>query len=175
MCDEDVARAALRALGIRNPTPDLVENWIRANRAEEEESELSPPTPLPFPRPIQPQPQPKAEDFHPKHRRGYSKSKLEPVLREVGTLVKPHGIRKPGRPRVVATWFSAVVKTMADGTPLKDALKKHGITLDRHQIRALYRNSEFKRLYQEARHRHQDSDLYFKKSLSREERFRRVL
>jgi hypothetical protein len=42
---------------------------------------------------------------------------------------------------------------MADGTPLKEALKKHGISLDQRQIRALYRNEEFKKLYQEARRR----------------------
>jgi hypothetical protein len=35
---------------------------------------------------------------------------------------------------------------MAEGTPLREALKKHGFTLDKAQIRALYRNQEFKRL-----------------------------
>ncbi len=153
MCDEDMARAALRALGIRNPAPSLVENWIRANSVTEQESELSPPTPLPFPRSVQPPPQPKAEDFRPKHRRGYSKSNLEPTLREQGALERPHGSRKAGRPRVVASWFPAVARTMADGTPLRLALKRHGITLDKRQIRALYRNEEFKRLYREERFR----------------------
>jgi hypothetical protein len=76
---------------------------------------------------------------------------------------------------VRATWFEAVTRSMADGTTLREALQRHGITLDKNQIRALYRNSEFKRLYQEARHRHRHSDLYVKKSLSREERFRRML
>jgi hypothetical protein len=64
---------------------------------------------------------------------------------------------------------------MADGTPLREALKRHGITLNKEQIRALYRNEEFKRLYREERYRHQHSDLYFKKRLTREERFRRML
>jgi len=97
------------------------------------------------------------------------------VLREQGTLEKQHGVRKPGRPRVVASFFPALARTMADGTPLRDALKRHGITLDKSQIRALYRNEEFKRLYREARRSHQHSDLYFKKRLTREERFRRML
>jgi len=156
MLEEHWAREALRALGIRNPSPDLVKNWIRADRAEEE-PELPLPPPLPFPRPNPPPPPPKAEVLRPKHRRGSSKSNLEPALKEQGTLQRPHGVRKPGRPRVVASWFPAVARTMADGTPLKEALKKHGIALDKAQIRALYRNEEFKRLFREARNHGQRS------------------
>jgi len=40
---------------------------------------------------------------------------------------------------------------MADGAPLRDALRFNGITLDKTQIRALYRNEEFKKLYKQAR------------------------
>ena len=62
--------------------------------------------------------------------------------------------RKPGRPPVRATWFEAVARTMSDGAPLRGALQHHGITVDKSQIRALYRNKEFRSLYQEERHRH---------------------
>ena len=172
MCDEDVARAALRALGIRNPSPSLVENWIRANRAEEEqESALAPE--FFSPRSVELPAQPRAEIFRQKHPRGYSKSNLVPVLREQGTLQRPHGVRRPGRPRVVASWFPAVARSMADGTPLKEALKLHGIALDKHQIRALYRNEEFRRMYQEARAQHQKD--FYQKRRTREELFRRML
>ena len=176
MYDEDVARAALRALGLRNPSDSLIQHWIQANRAEQERPPSWPTPPHPTQRASKPSAEPaEARNFRPKRPRGYSKSNLEPLLREQGTLEKPRGVRKPGRPRVVASFFPALARTMADGTPLRDALKRHGITLDKNQIRALYRNSEFKRLYQEARHRHQHSDLYLEKSLSREERFRRML
>jgi hypothetical protein len=176
MYDEDVARAALRALGLRNPSDSLIQHWIQANRAEQEPPPSWPTPPHPTQRASKPSAEPaEARNFRPKRPRGYSKSNLEPLLREQGTLEKPRGVRKPGRPRVVASFFPALARTMADGTPLRDALKRHGITLDKNQIRALYRNSEFKRLYQEARHRHQHSDLYLEKSLSREERFRRML
>ncbi len=178
MCDEEVARAALRALGLRNPSASLIQHWIQANRAEQEPppSWLMPTPPLATQRASKPSAEPaEARNFRPRHPRGYSKSQLEPTLRAQGTLVRPPGRRKPGRPPVRATWFEAVARSMSDGTPLRDALKKHGITLDKHQIRALYRNEEFRKLYREARHSHQHSDLYFKKRLSREERFRRTL
>jgi len=176
MCDEDVARAALRALGLRNPSDSLIQHWIQANRAEQEPPPNWPTPPHPTQRASKPSAEPaEARNFRPKRPRGYSKSNLEPVLREQGTLERPRGVRKPGRPPVRATWFEAVTRSMADGTTLREALQRHGITLDKNQIRALYRNSEFKRLYQEARHRHQHSDLYLEKSLSREERFRRML
>ena len=59
--------------------------------------------------------------------------------------------------------------------PLEGALQHNGIALDERQIRALYRNREFRRLYQEARYQHQHSYLYFRKRLTRQERFRRTL
>jgi hypothetical protein len=40
---------------------------------------------------------------------------------------------------------------MADGTPLRVALQRIGITVDKSQIRALYRNREFRRMDQECR------------------------
>ena len=178
MSEELWAREALRAMGIQKPSATLIEDWIRANRAEQEPPEdwLTPAPPSPA-RPTSqlPAPSPEGQNLRPKRPRGYSKSNLEPTLRAQGTLQRAHGVRRPGRPRVVASWFPAVARTMADGTPLREALQRHGISLDDPQVRALYRNKEFKRLYQEARHTHQHSDLYFKKSLSREERFRRML
>jgi len=61
---------------------------------------------------------PKPKSFRHKHPRGYSKSNLEPVLREQGALKRPPGARKQGRPRILATWFPAVVaQAMADGPP----------------------------------------------------------
>jgi hypothetical protein len=146
MSDQQYARDRLKGLGIQKPSPQLVENWIRANR--DADTEQGVPAELP---PAQPPAQVKPENFRPKHPRGYSKSKLEPVLLEQGALQRPYGVKRPGRPRIVASWFPEVAKTMADGNTLMEALKKHGITLDKPQIRALYRNEEFKRLVREAR------------------------
>jgi hypothetical protein len=158
MSEELWAREALRAMGIQKPSASLIEDWIRANRVEQEPPEDYPtPAPPPPARPASQLPAPSSEvqNFRLKRPRGYSKSNLEPTLRAQGTLQRPRGVQRPGRPRVVASWFPAVARSMADGTPLKEALSKHGINLDKAQIRALYRSSEFKRLYQEARHRHQ--------------------
>jgi hypothetical protein len=160
MTNEQAAREALRALGIPFPAQSLIRAWIQAHEAEQQmKEEHRRPQPLPD----EPAPQPSAwepaeQDFWHKHSRGYSKSNLEPILRENGTLEQPHGIRKPGRPRIVATWFPAVARSMADGASLREALKLNGIALDKTQIRALYRNEEFRRLLQEERQRHQRSD-----------------
>jgi len=173
---EDAARAALRALGVRNPSASLIQHWIQANRAEQEPppSCLMPATPLPTQRASKPSAEPaEARNFRQKHPRGYSKSNLEPTLCEQGTLERPRGVRKPGRPRVIASWFAEVTSAMADGTPLREALKRHGIALDKQQIRALYRNEEFRRMYQEARAQHQKD--FYQKRRTREESFRRML
>ncbi len=61
--------------------------------------------------------------------------------------------RKPGRPLTIASWFPAVAKTMADGTPLRTALAINGLSLCANEMRALYRNRTFQALYQEARRR----------------------
>jgi hypothetical protein len=55
--------------------------------------------------------------------------------------------RKAGRPRKIAPWFAAVAKTMANGTTLKWALIRNGISLSDAERRKLYRNREFIRLY----------------------------
>ena len=81
-----------------------------------------------------------------------SESALEPMLRERGQLQRPAGRRKAGRPRVLAPWFQAVAATMADGTPLREALRLCGISgLSAQQVRALYRNRAFQTLYKEGR------------------------
>lgn len=62
--------------------------------------------------------------------------------------------RKPGRPRIVASWFPAVAQTMADGTTLRSALVMNGLSLSENEMRALYRNRTLQALYQEARRRY---------------------
>jgi hypothetical protein len=84
---------------------------------------------------------------------GSSKSNLEPVLVEQGTLEKTTRRRKPGRPRIIASWFPAVAQTMADGTSLRTALAINRLYLSKTEMRALYRNVTFKAMYQEARRR----------------------
>jgi hypothetical protein len=88
----------------------------------------------------------------PTHPRGYSKSRLEPILREQGTLQRQQGPRRPGRPKIIASWFPKVAATMADGTSLKVAPAINGITnLSKCEIRACYRNRTLQALYREAR------------------------
>ena len=80
-----------------------------------------------------------------------SESNLEPLLRSRGELVRPAGPRKAGRPRIVASFYPALARVMADQTSLPKALRILGLHLDKRQIRALYRSREFKEMYQEAR------------------------
>src|SRR5215467_417535 len=111
-----------KALGIPFPKPQLIKDWIRANRAEEQIDQLEAPASA---RNVPPQPaaepptRPETEDgsLKPKRRRGSSKSNLEPTLRAAATLERPRGVKKPGRPRIVGSWFPAVAQSMADGTP----------------------------------------------------------
>jgi hypothetical protein len=86
-------------------------------------------------------------------RQGTSNSNLEPVLVEHGTLEKASGKRKAGRPRIIASWFPAVAQTMADGTSLRTALAINRLYLSKSEMRALYRNTTFKGMYQETRRR----------------------
>lgn len=60
--------------------------------------------------------------------------------------------RKPGRPRKFAPWFEKVAKTMANGTTLRMALIWNGIQLTPSEIRLLYKNLEFRRMYRLERH-----------------------
>jgi len=88
--DERNARRALQYLGIA-PTKGLIRSWILATQAEELEELQSdaprqPPKPSPTSRPSV------LADSRARRPRGYSKSRLEPVLREQGALE-----RKPGQ------------------------------------------------------------------------------
>jgi hypothetical protein len=107
-------------------------------------------------------------------RRGRSRSVLKPRLQQDRTLERTPGPKRRGRPPVLASWFKCVALAMGDGTPLKIALRCCGVTgLDDRQIRAQYRNREFRRMYQEKRNQHA-RDSYFKR-LTREELLRRML
>ncbi len=74
-----------------------------------------------------------------------------PIYQE---LERPDGRRKPGRPRIVASWFPKVAQTMADGTSLKTTLAMNGLNLSKSEVRACYRNRTLKALYTEARRRY---------------------
>ena len=145
---------ALRAQGIRNPSPQLVEDYMRVQQAEEWALELpdgaqeapEPPTVAP-----QEPSGPSSAGSEPP-RPTSSKSNLKPLLRERGELERPAGRRKPGRPCVQAPWFKAVATAMSDGTPLRLALAAvgvHGLTPK--EIRALYRNRVLREMRKEAR------------------------
>jgi hypothetical protein len=153
--NESDAKAAFRAMGITSPSRTLIQMWLSAARAQSQV-------------PAQPEPQP-AENLPPKGEAVSSpdppattgiaspprgKSLLEPILREQNALPEPPKRRKAGRPRIVASWFPAVAKTMADGTTLRVALAINGLRLTANEMRARYRNRAFQALYQETRRRY---------------------
>ena len=149
--NEQDAKSAIRAQGITNPSKALIKNWLRVQHCEEAAS------PTPAPREtvgdMQPciSPSLSLEETQSVGRPS-SESNLEPLLRQRSELERPAGRRKAGRPRVQAPWFQAVAATMADGTPLREALRLRGINgLSVRQVRALYRNRAFQTLYKEAR------------------------
>jgi hypothetical protein len=154
--NESDAKAAFRRMGIIRPSRDLIENWLSVAAADERAAaQASPGEPssasvkqaglavVEAPRAPAP-PQPPAR----------GKSILEPLLRDQGAIEKPPTKRKLGRPRIVASWFPEVAKTMADGTTLATALAINGLALSANEMRALYRNRTFQGLYQEARRRY---------------------
>jgi hypothetical protein len=153
--NESDAKAAFRAMGIASPSRTLIQMWLSAAEAQT------------YVVPEQHKP-PRAENLSPKGEavsepdppakpvvlaspRG--KSLLEPLLREQNAVAEQPKRRPRGRPRVVASWFPAVAKTMADGTTLRMALAVNGLSLRANEMRALYRNRAFQALYQEARRR----------------------
>jgi hypothetical protein len=156
--NESDAKAAFRAMGIPRPSRCLIDAWLRAAEIERQmaAAEQAPaptvedPMPMPINGPGETGP-PQASAKSPAPR---GKSVLEPILRERGALAGPSKRRKPGRPRIVASWFPAVAKTMADGTTLRTALAMNGLSLSANEMRALYRNRTFQALYQEARRRY---------------------
>ena len=121
MCNEDVARAALRAIGIPFPSQGLIRSWIQVARGQKQLREsaksqgpnVAPPITQYATRASSGQIGPR----EPRHGRGYSKSRLEQALREHGTLRRQHGPRKPGRPRIVASWFPAVARAWRTAPP----------------------------------------------------------
>ena len=152
--NESQAGRALIELGIR-PSKQLIQNWIRADEAERllESHEMltAPSTP-----PIESEgttAEAPGSPQEPEHPRAFSRSNLEPVLRDQGTLEKPPKRRKAGRPRIVASWFPSVAQTMADGTNLRTALAINRLSLSRREMRACYRNRTFQEMYREARRR----------------------
>jgi hypothetical protein len=149
--NERHARAVLRELGIKNPSPSLIENYLRVEDADNNEgvggSERVIVTPC---EPTTSEPiAAREESDQPAHT---SKSRLFPILRESGELIRPPGPRRPGRPRIVAGFFERLADAMKDGTSLKSALVICGINgLCKSERRALYRNRAFREMYQEAR------------------------
>jgi hypothetical protein len=142
----ELAKAELRKLGIVRPDGALIENWLRAASASAYMDEA--------PHGVEVIAEPYAVSVPTSETASAprtSKSRLEPVLRDSGTLERPAGPRKPGRPRIVASWFPKVAETMVDGTSLKMALAINGISLSKSEVRACYRNRTFQGLYQDAR------------------------
>jgi hypothetical protein len=149
---EHEAKAALRQQGIRRPSRQLVQDWLRLQQSQEwalevpevqgqeHSSDLETP----------PESASGASAAHPP--RASSESNLEPLLRARGQLERPAGRRKAGRPRIVAPFFKALAVACSDGTPLRQALVRCGVHgLSEREIRSLYRNVQLKTMRQEAR------------------------
>ena len=163
--NESDAIAAFRRMGIIRPSRDLVENWLRAaasaeRAAAQELASAQPKAPEPSvaggraAKPAVPD-VPPAPVGQPSTPPRPGKSLLEPILSAQGAAEQPQGRRrKSGRPRIVASWFPAVAKTMSDGTTLRTALAINSLALSANEMRALYRNRTFQGLYQEARRRY---------------------
>jgi hypothetical protein len=148
---------ALRALGIRNPSRQLLEDYMRVQQVEEwalevpEPSSLEPQGQQQTERQVQsPNPPEHTERPHPS-----SNSNLEPLLRERRELVPHRGPKRAGRPRIQAPWFQALANLMADGSiPLRQALHHLGVRgLAERQIRALYRSRALTGMRRKARQR----------------------
>jgi hypothetical protein len=153
MTEKD-AKAALRAQGIRNPSRQLVEDYIRVQQAEEWALEV--------PESVSQEPQrqqtqqvtPSPNPAEPSHRpQASSQPNLAPLLKDRGELVRERGPRRAGRPRVLAPWFQALATLMADSSiSLRQALDHLGVQgLSERQIRSLYRNSALTAMRREAR------------------------
>ncbi len=154
--NELYARAALRELGIENPTADLIKNWLRAEEAAQGASQAgsAPVEPSKYARAFGvSEPVIASESPEQTASPRSSKSVLEPRLRESDAHVRPAGRKNAGRPRIIASWFPAVAQTMQDGTSLRTALAINRLSLSKTEMRALYRNRTFRALYQEGRRR----------------------
>ena len=122
----------LRAMGIR-PNSALVADYIRAAEAEEPiralEQECASPAEKLATAPEPPVFVDQSTSVH------SSKSNLESVHRETGRLEHPPGPRKPGRPRIIASWSEKVAETMVDGTSLETALAMSSLSLSKSEMR----------------------------------------
>ena len=155
--NESDAKAALRAQGIRNPSRQLVEDYMRLQQAEEWALEV--PQPSLASESAEGAQEPSSpgsagsENPTPP-RPTSSKSNLKPFLAERGELVRERP-RCVGRPKVIAPWYQAVAIVMSDGTPLRQALASLGIQVSQRELRALYRNTKLTRMRREAREKWQ--------------------
>jgi hypothetical protein len=152
--NESDAKAALRAQGIRHPSRQLVEDYIRVQQAEEWALEV------PEPNSQQPQGQWTEQEAHSpnlsertERPHPSSDSNLAPLLKDRGELVRERGPRRAGRPRVLAPWFQALATLMADSSiSLRQALDHLGVQgLTERQIRSLYRSRALKEMRRDAR------------------------
>ena len=149
MTDQD-AIAALREFGITNPSKSLIESWLCVRQYEETAS--PPPVARETVRDMQRCVSSSAslEDTT-RVGRPSSESSLKPLLRERGELQRQPGLRKSGRPRIIAPWFEALATRMADGTSMRKALASLGIHLSQCEMRALYRSRALTAMRREAR------------------------
>jgi hypothetical protein len=66
--------------------------------------------------------------------------------------------RKPGRPRRFELWFVRVARTMRDGTSMRNALIANRINVSAREIKNLYKNLAFQRLYKIERYLYLNRD-----------------
>jgi len=152
---------ALRAIGIRNPSEQLISDWMRVQQAQDwalEVPERSQTAPIEAEQAYA-VPDSTQSNWPPPNsapgRRKSSKSNLVPLLRQRGDLVRPRGPRKRGRPRVEAAFFPRLASLMSDGLSLGTALAALGVHgLSRAQLRSLYRSTQLREMREEARQKH---------------------
>lgn len=56
------------------------------------------------------------------------------------------GIHQGGRPRVYASWFRSIARTMADGTSFQKAAAMHGLVFSRKEEKRIRQMKEFRKL-----------------------------
>jgi hypothetical protein len=147
---ETDAKAALSAQGIRNPSRQLLEDYMRVQQAQQWALEVPERSSVELAGEHSQTPNSAPERTERPH--PSSESNLTPLLRDRGELVRDRGPRQAGRPPVQAPWFKAVATAMSDGTPLREALAAVGVHgLTERQIRSLYRSSVLKAMRRVAR------------------------
>ncbi len=152
---------ALRAQGIRNPSEQLISDWMRVQQAQDwalEVPERSQTAAIEaeqgYTVPDSTQSNWPLPNSAPERRKS-SKSNLVPLLRQRGELVRPRGPRKRGRPRVEAAFFPRLALLMSGGLSLGTALAAVGVHgLSRAQLRSLYRSTQLREMREEARQKH---------------------